>query len=605
MNKHLSGIDFKEACIFISLFVFLFSCSRQRTSADESTFFSKLESLYQGDLSQCVLYLDSLKNSREKEEIKAFYLKARKSFKHAEPILSFADVENYRFLNAPNILKVEEEDLTDIKINEPSGFQVLEELIYADSLDMFAVAKHADLVSNRLKLVRKNTYLKQYKPYHFLWMLRSAINRVALTGITGFDSPVLENSLEESRLVYEKLAQYLLISQSLFQDKALYQLWMEELESSRKSLYGDFALFDRYAFIKEHTHKQLALWGKTKQDWQVKFPFTLALNHETVSLFSAETFNVKYFDDIHSGELSEAKALLGKQLFNDPKLSASGTISCGSCHQQGLAFTDGKKKSDGQSRNSPTLTYAGLQQGFFYDKRSGSLEGQILSVVNNETEFHTSLEAMVEAVKKDAAYQQAFLELYEGKLTHVNIRNAMAQYIRSLVPFNSRFDRNISGLENTLTEAEIKGFNLFSGKAKCATCHFAPVFNGTVPPEFTETELELLGVPAESRTANASIDPDLGRYNLFKTEARKFFFKTPTVRNIALTAPYMHNGVYDSLEEVIDFYDRGGGAGIGIELENQTLPPDPLRLNEEEKESLIAFLHTLTDQAFEEKKRIP
>ena len=133
------------------------------------------------------------------------------------------------------------------------------------------------------------------------------------------------------------------------------------------------------------------------------------------------------------------------------------------------------------------------------------------------------------------------------------------------------------------------------GKAKCATCHFAPVFNGTVPTLYKDTEIELLGVPTKNDTINAIVDADLGRYNVFKTEERKHFFKTPTIRNIELTAPYMHNGVYTTLEDVVDFYNRGGGAGIGIDLELQTLPPTPLNLSETEKEDLILFMKSLTD----------
>ncbi|HAA13567.1 MAG TPA: methylamine utilization protein, partial [Cytophagales bacterium] len=119
------------------------------------------------------------------------------------------------------------------------------------------------------------------------------------------------------------------------------------------------------------------------------------------------------------------------------------------------------------------------------------------------------------------------------------------------------------------------------------------------PSRWAESEMEHLGIPAESMTANATIDPDPGRYNIMQTEERKHFFKTPTVRNVALTAPYMHNGVYATLEEVVDFYNRGGGWGIGIEEEYQTLPPDPLGLTNREQEALIAFMHTLTDSRFQ------
>ncbi|WP_452599649.1 cytochrome-c peroxidase, partial [Pontimicrobium sp. MEBiC01747] len=164
-----------------------------------------------------------------------------------------------------------------------------------------------------------------------------------------------------------------------------------------------------------------------------------------------------------------------------------------------------------------------------------------------------------------------------------------------LTTFNSKFDRNINGLENTLTAQEINGFNLFNGKAKCATCHFAPVFNGTVPPNFKESELEAIGVPNDTLTTS-KISNDFGRYNLFKTEERKHFFKTPTVRNISKTVPYMHNGVYITLEQVMTFYNNGGGSGVGINLEYQTLPTDSLKLKTAEIQDIIAFMKTLEDK---------
>ncbi|MNQ90012.1 Cytochrome c551 peroxidase precursor [compost metagenome] len=143
---------------------------------------------------------------------------------------------------------------------------------------------------------------------------------------------------------------------------------------------------------------------------------------------------------------------------------------------------------------------------------------------------------------------------------------------------------------------ELKGFNLFMGKAKCATCHFMPLFNGTAGPSFSNTEGEVLGVLQDPKAQIPVIDSDEGRYNWTKMDVLKFAFKTPTLRNIALTAPYMHNGAYQTLEEVMDFYNKGGAAGMGITLENQTLSPDPLNLNKKEIQDIIAFLKTLNDQ---------
>ena len=134
------------------------------------------------------------------------------------------------------------------------------------------------------------------------------------------------------------------------------------------------------------------------------------------------------------------------------------------------------------------------------------------------------------------------------------------------------------------------------GKAKCGTCHFFPVFNGTLPPWYTKAESEIIGVPATASWKNAQIDSDRGRYEINKMNELLYAFKTPTVRNISFTAPYMHNGVYKSLAEVLLFYQRGGGAGIGIPLPHQSLPFDTLALSAGDKDALIAFLSSLSDK---------
>ena len=160
---------------------------------------------------------------------------------------------------------------------------------------------------------------------------------------------------------------------------------------------------------------------------------------------------------------------------------------------------------------------------------------------------------------------------------------------------NSPFDRYIAGDHQALTSAQKNGFNLFMGKAQCGTCHFAPVFNGSTPPFFNHTEYEVLGVPGLGSSAKNIADKDLGRYEQFPIYLYKGAFKTPTVRNSAMTGPYMHNGRFNTLLQVLDFYNRGGGAGIGLSSPEQTLSSKPLRLSKEEINDIIAFLHALTD----------
>ncbi|WMI65535.1 cytochrome c peroxidase [Aestuariibaculum sp. YM273] len=582
-----------SVCLFI---VFIFSCKKENTTnTNHITPLEALNQYYTTNLRQCIAYVDTLAQSQNKESAKKNYLQARKYFKICEPILAFADAENYKALNQPNILKVEEEDATDIKIMNPFGFQVLEETLYDDNFDVQTLQTIASKTKSRLELVSNNSQLR-FKDYHILWLIRDEIARIALTGITGFDSPVLEQSLKESELAYQTIAEILKIYESHFTSEELMTSWQSELQATQQNLDGSFSSFDRYNFIKFHTHKQLELIVKTKKDWNLEFPYELAFNNDMTSLFSKNTFNLSYFSSEQFDSLPKAKIELGQKLFNEKALSKNNTISCATCHQKDKYFTDGLTISKGVTRNSPTLLYSALQKSFFYDNRAGSLEGQIVAVVNNKNEFHSDLQHLEQTVSHNKKYVEAFKEVYNDSVSQDYVRNAIATYIRSLTPFNSKFDNNINDKENTLTASEQRGFNLFTGKAKCATCHFPPTFNGTVPVLYKESELELIGVPQTNDTINTEIDDDLGRFTVFNTEEKKHFFKTSTVRNVAKTAPYMHNGVYTTLNDVVDFYNRGGGIGLGMNIEHQTLPPDPLNLNQQEITDLIAFMESLTDE---------
>ena len=587
---------FKEACSIACLFLILFSCENtsSRTSSQETTQTGneQMEAYFYAQLDSSIEALNQMKTLSEVDEIVPFYEKSRARFKLVEPILSFLDKDNYLSLNQPNILKVMEEDATDIKIVQPFGFQVMEELLQEEDFSPLNFQKQVGLVSSRLKLVR-STIKPNSKPYHVLWLIRNQIVRVATLGITGFDSPS-GNSLEESKLTYQTIGELFRMYQDDFDDTTLLTLWHNELKATQLALQTDFDSFDRYSFIKNHTHQQLELLLQTSIDWKVEYPFELAIRNNAINLFTYTTFNLNFFNDYHkTNAFSEERAALGEELFNDVNLSKSKQMSCGTCHQKQLAFTDGLTTFANQKRNSPTLKYAALQKSFFYDNRAGSLEGQIVSVVNDKHEFDSDLEAFVITILEDSAYTEKFNKSYD-EVNDQNIRNAIANYIRKLSPFTSKFDQNMTGEKNDLTAEEKQGFNLFMGKAQCGTCHFAPTFNGTVPPYFTDSEMELLGVPDNAE--GTVVDDDLGRYEIFQTEEKKYFFKTPTVRNAALTAPYMHNGVYQTLEEVMTFYNHGGGVGMGFELPYQTLPSDSLGLSEVEIKSLIAFIGTLTDE---------
>jgi cytochrome c peroxidase len=294
---------------------------------------------------------------------------------------------------------------------------------------------------------------------------------------------------------------------------------------------------------------------------------------------------------------------LGKMLFFDPILSGNNSRSCASCHNPSKAFADGRAKGVAFdfkgviNRNTPTLINSGFQKSQFWDQRVQFLEDQITDVMSNPTEMHGNIQHAVEKIRSSDDYLNLFRSAFgeNDPITPRNIQASLAWYLRSLQGLNSRFDEYMRGNKLILSQDEIHGLNLFMGKGKCGTCHFMPLFNGSVPPMYFETESEVLGVPARPDTVNAVVDQDLGKFHTYNRELHKNSFKTPTVRNASLTSPYMHNGVYQTLEDVMDFYNRGGGSGIGIDLSNQTIPFDNLNLSHEEQRHIISFLNTLTD----------
>ncbi|MEM9991965.1 MAG: cytochrome c peroxidase, partial [Bacteroidota bacterium] len=258
-------------------------------------------------------------------------------------------------------------------------------------------------------------------------------------------------------------------------------------------------------------------------------------------------------------------------------------------------------------RNSPTLLNAVYTEKFFYDLRESSLERQVSHVIMDSLEFGTNFTEIVQKLKQSEEYTTLFEEAYgdfpQYALTKWSISDALAAYVAKLTSFNSTFDKYIRNEIPDIDPAVVRGFNLFTGKAACATCHFAPTFNGLVPPAYSESESEVLGVPAKNDSTNLVLDGDIGRFGGGSPKEEAPFyehsFKTVTIRNIAETAPYMHNGAYETLEEVVDFYNKGGGAGMGIHVPYQTLPDAPLGLTAQEQNDIIAFMKSLSDNPYE------
>lgn len=542
---------------------------------------------------------------RDEEKIRKSFLQARKQYKKMEFYMEYFFPTTSVFLNGAPIDEIE---LGENLVEPPTGFQVMEELIYEAATSENRESLLNEVRKMQLNLKRAARYNAQYEitDAQVFDALRLEIFRITSLGITGFDTPVALQSLPEAASALQGIKTAITIYEG---ETQLNTMLDEAIRFIQKS--PDFDTFNRLDFITEHLDPISKRLYHIRMERGIELVSgSSALSDHAVSLFQKDALDVDRFVGNHTEFLTTRKVALGKLLFNSTILSNGGNKSCASCHHEGKAFTDGLRTASGIHqngsgksisllRNTPTLTYAGFQRAFFYDLKAGTLEDQALDVVHHKQEMGGSLEQASLRINNTPEFSHAFSRAYGAEHSQAEpwkIQHALSSYIRSLAPFNSKLDKYIQGDHAQLNVEEKAGFNLFMGKAKCGSCHFAPLFNGTQSPLFNKSEAEILGVPNKADTVNALVDEDLGRYSLNPYPQYKYAFKTTTLRNVAKTAPYMHNGVYNTLEEVMDFYNRGGGAGIGIKLDNQTLSAAPLDLSKKEIQDIIAFLKTLNDE---------
>jgi cytochrome c peroxidase len=275
---------------------------------------------------------------------------------------------------------------------------------------------------------------------------------------------------------------------------------------------------------------------------------------------------------------SEAEVQLGKVLFFEPRLSTHENISCASCHNPDLGFSDGQARGIGTmgnrlGRNTPHIYNLAWNTVFFWDGRAASLEEQALGPIQASGEMNLPLDKAVARLKDIPFYVNAFAAVYaESGITPENIGRAIAAFERTIISANSAFDRYMRGDQNAMSPDAIRGLQLFMGKANCIACHSGP--------NFTDESFHNIGVG----------DTDPGRAAVIHDQSLTGAFKTPGLRNVLLSAPYMHDGSVPTLEEVVRFYNAGGKHTAGLSDLMK-----PLHLNDREIFELVAFLGALTD----------
>jgi cytochrome c peroxidase len=284
---------------------------------------------------------------------------------------------------------------------------------------------------------------------------------------------------------------------------------------------------------------------------------------------------------------------LGRKLFFDARLSGDDTVSCATCHNPQLSFTDGLPGSKGIGkkigrRNAPTVLNAAYYPTLFWDGRAGSLEQQAGFPIANPDEMGQSHELSIKKFEKIPEYKKDFTAVFgPGSLTIQKIEMAIASFERTLVSGDSAFDRYLYGNDKTaMSPAAIRGLAVFTDKNRgnCVTCHTI----GEKFATFSDGKFHNLGAGTNAKGELT----DLGRYDQTKVEADKGAFRTPDLRNVAKTGPYMHDGSLKTLKEVVDFYEGGGTSNPYLDKEIKEL-----KLSGQDKADLVAFLESLTGRS--------
>jgi cytochrome c peroxidase len=540
----------------------------------------------------------------------------RQSLKQVDFWLRYFDPIAHKKINGP--LPVEWETEVFEKFEKPykrdgAGLTLAYQYLHEQTPDK---KKLANLIEQSINASHSylhdsiTQFLTSY--HHFFLCNRLYLLNLATLYTTGFECPETESIIPELRLLMSETQKTYTQFNENFNTTPLsksYQDVYADAIQFVKTQPDDYTLFDHYSFIRKYINPLFALNQQMIIQFKVisKNLVDYSLNKQATSIFSKNLYFGQNPKGIFTRVKDEATLAeintLGKQLFFDPILSGNTERSCASCHIPTQYFADTTNRTSEAfdhkgllARNSPSLLNAQYNHLLMVDGKHYTLQAQVKGVVSNPAEMGGNETDMVQKVLSCKQYLKTFTKLLkqtpqEKTITSDHIASAITYYYSQFSQFDSPFDRAMN-LQTQVSTNVQQGFNLFMGKAQCATCHFAPQFNGVKPP-YIGSEFEVLGVPKDSNYS--ALSDDKGRYEVNPAEQTLNAFRTGTLRNAAYTKPYMHNGVFTNLMQVIDFYDAGGGAGHGLPVPNQTLSSDSLHLTPQEKQYLIDFIESLTE----------
>ncbi|MCC6752667.1 MAG: cytochrome C peroxidase [Saprospiraceae bacterium] len=448
-------------------------------------------------------------------------------------------------------------------------------------------------------------------PAHFYFANRLFLLNLAAIYTTGFECP------DSSRIIPE-------LYQMLLDTREIYRAFgggggNEAFPTTYDSLYEaaiafvaqhtarPYSEFDHFYWIRDYVQPLYALnAGLIRQKrYRSRSLVDYALSDAADRIFSKNLYRAQEERPLFrraSDSIYREVVRLGEQLFYEPLLSGNNQRSCASCHLPSHFFTDTSvrtpinfDRTGRLERNAPSLINASLNHLILVDGEHLSLMDQLIAVHKKVDEMNGDERTTMQEILSCDDYRNTLSRLaahtVNPKPGFEHVAAAIIAYYTAFDTAGSAFDDAINALV-TPSDAVRHGFNLFMGRAQCATCHFPPHFGGIKPP-YSGNEFEVLGVPDDSTAARLSPDP--GRYRQLAVPEMQNAFRTGSLRNVARTKPYMHNGAFSTLEEVIEFYNAGGGAGKGLNVPGQTLSSDSLRLSDTDKRHLLRFLDQLDE----------
>lgn len=575
------------------------------TAVDQTiNYFSKEATVFSTDTKELHLAITAIASGTQDDATaaKATLARCRNQYKKISFFLEYFFPSESRVFNAAAVTEVEDAELEFI---EPMGLQQIENLLFQPAINDIKkeLLVQSESVYTSASDIRSLLYQFEATDAQVLESLRIELIRIITLYITGYDAPELKTGITEARTAINAIQKVLAFysSRKPVAGKAL----NDQLSSAQQYLAGhkDFDSFSRMEFLRRFGLPLQKSLGQFIKSLHLELNSTAYLDYKVSDIFSKGAINVS---KLNSQDAGKETVELGEKLFSENALSVNNKRSCATCHQPGLYFNDNLARSltlNGHgtvTRNAPTLLYAGLQHAGFWDGRAVSISNLVKEVILNSEEMNGEEEVIMSRLMKDTSYRvlfnQVFPSVQQDSIGLNEIASSIAAYVQTLNPMTSAFDKYINGDVYAMDTNAVKGFDLFMGKAKCGSCHFAPFFNSLLPPFYDVSEYEIIGATATDDMVNAKQDTDRGRFAIYPVRFYDGAFKTPTVRNVARTAPYMHNGAFGSLDSVVAFYDKGGGEGIGIANKLQTLSPSPLNLSSLEKMQLVVFMNALTDE---------